>query len=82
MHTYPNIQVLMKMLIYSPITLDSVILFHASHINLYISTDLLGIPDGLIAKNPFANAGDTSGLIPGLGGSHSCEASKPVYHEY
>ena len=48
----------------------------------FISIDVLGFPDGLIAKNPFASARDTSGSIPGLGGSHSCKASKLVYHDY
>ena len=38
-----------------------------------------GFPGSLVVKNPLANAGDR-GLIPGLGGSHTSGAAKPMCH--
>ena len=41
----------------------------------------LGLPGGLMIKNPPADAEDT-GSIPGLGRSHITGATKPVGHNY
>ena len=46
-----------------------------------VKTGSWDFPDGLVVKNPPANAGDM-GLIPGLGRSTCYGTTKPMQHCY